>query len=151
MRHVSTRRAGPGSTSFFSSPVTWRISLSRSRSSSIVTSQPRRRACRVGNAVPRVGKRLPTAWILYTVATLIACFGSAGCQTGDIEVQALSISGNQHVATRDIEAVLATHASGRFPWSAKAFFNRQAFETDLGRIRRLYQDRGYGGMRFAKV
>ncbi len=46
---------------------------------------------------------------------------------------------------------MATQVSGRFPWSAKAYLSRPAFDADLGRIRRLYQDRGYPNMRLAKV
>jgi len=91
------------------------------------------------------------------LARLICCagciVGAAACVEGEGGVRLLSftIDGTHAVTAKEVRAVLATQPGGRWPWSRKTTFDQAAFEDDLERIRRLYQDRGYPDARIDHV
>jgi outer membrane protein assembly complex protein YaeT len=85
-----------------------------------------------------------------TVAALAAIV-TACHEEGDVTVDSLSFEGTERIRADQLEPVLATRARGWLPWSEKPAFDRQAFEDDLARIRRFYQDRGYPEARIADV
>jgi outer membrane protein assembly complex protein YaeT len=86
------------------------------------------------------------------LAALVGMAGlGAACHENDVKVASLSLSGNEALTTAEIEAVLATKSSGWLPWSPHEYFDREEFEADLGRIRRLYQDRGFPNARVTGV
>jgi outer membrane protein insertion porin family/translocation and assembly module TamA len=93
--------------------------------------------------------------VLWRVLCWIALAGPAvsGCVEGEggVRLTALTIEGAHAVTTKEIREVLATRPSGRLPWSEKVTFDRAAFEADLERIRRFYQDRGYPDARVEHV
>jgi outer membrane protein assembly complex protein YaeT len=77
--------------------------------------------------------------------------GAACHPTGDVEVKALDLTGVHAFPVDDLKSVLATRESGRFPWSAKHYFDQKAFDADLQRIRAYYADRGYPSQRVTNV
>jgi outer membrane protein assembly complex protein YaeT len=80
------------------------------------------------------------------------CGVAAAChEEGDVHVQSLTIDGNEAATTRQLRNLLVTKATGWLPWAHKRYFNRAAFEADLGRVRRFYQDRGYPDARVTGV
>lgn len=72
-------------------------------------------------------------------------------EDSQIKVTALEIRGARGVSASRIKSVLATRASGRWPWSKARYFDRDAFERDLERIRAYYVDRGYPDAKVAGV
>ncbi len=77
---------------------------------------------------------------------------TAGChEEGDVHVASLTLDGNEAVTDAQLQKVLATKATGWLPWAHKQYFDRAAFETDLNRIRRFYQDRGYPNARITGI
>lgn len=96
-----------------------------------------------------------TGW--RALARLLCCLGCAVAITacvddqGSVRLVSLTIDGTHAVSAKEIRAVLATQPGGRWPWSRKSTFDQAAFEDDLERIRRLYQDRGYADARIDHV
>ncbi len=84
---------------------------------------------------------------LYGVAMMAACVEGQG----GVRLTSFAIEGTHAIAAKEIRAVLATQPGGRWPWSQKTTFDQAAFEADLERIRRLYQDRGYPDARIDRV
>jgi outer membrane protein assembly complex protein YaeT len=83
---------------------------------------------------------------------MLALSLSAGCkETGDIQVKSIEFTGVHAFPASDLEAVLATRESGWLPWSAKHYFDRAEFESDLDRIHAYYADHGYPDERIAHV
>jgi outer membrane protein insertion porin family/translocation and assembly module TamA len=77
---------------------------------------------------------------------------SAACRpTGDVEVKDITFTGVQAFPESDLQNVLATRESGRFPWSPKHYFDRAAFDADLQRIHAYYVDRGYPAQRVTNL
>jgi outer membrane protein assembly complex protein YaeT len=93
------------------------------------------------------------AWRLFCVLALLGASSAAsGCrEPGDIRVTSFTLKGTHAIDAAQVKAVLATKASGWLPWSPKQYFDRAAFDADLGRIRRFYQDRGYPDARVTDV
>jgi outer membrane protein assembly complex protein YaeT len=84
----------------------------------------------------------------------LACVSwlSAGChEEGDVHVDSLTFEGTSAVTDDQLRGVMQTRATGWLPWAHKRYFDRAEFETDLGRIRRFYQDRGYPNARVTAV
>jgi outer membrane protein assembly complex protein YaeT len=84
----------------------------------------------------------------------LACVSwwSAGChEEGDVHVDSLTFEGTSAVTDDQLRGVMQTRATGWVPWAHKQYFDRPEFETDLGRIRRFYQDRGYPDARITEV
>jgi len=76
----------------------------------------------------------------------------AAChETGDVVVKDLSFSGVRAFPTSTLMAVLATRESGWLPWSARHYFDRAEFQSDLLRIHAYYVDRGYPNQRVTGV
>ncbi|MEO7192329.1 MAG: BamA/TamA family outer membrane protein [Vicinamibacterales bacterium] len=99
-------------------------------------------------AMPK-GARIRGIWLGAVLG--VAALAAACRDPGNIKVTALTFKGNEAVSSKQLDAVLATHASGWLPWSEKQYFDRREFEADLGRIRRFYQDRGYPDVRVTNV
>jgi translocation and assembly module TamA len=55
----------------------------------------------------------------------------------------LSFDGNQAFDDDALKEVIVTEATGILPWARKRYFNREAFDADLERLRAFYTDRGY--------
>jgi len=72
-------------------------------------------------------------------------------EDSQIKVTGLDIRGARGVSAKQIKSVLATKASGRWPWSKAQYFDRDAFERDLQRIRAYYVDRGYPDAKVAGI
>ena len=58
-------------------------------------------------------------------------------------VKSISIEGNHALPDRKIKAAIATRQTGWWPFAAKRVFDPVVWETDLRRIVRFYQTRGY--------
>ena len=86
-------------------------------------------------------------------SVVVIALGLAGaCRpTGDVEVKDVTFTGVTAFPESDLEDVLAIRASGRFPWSAKHYFDRASFDADLQRIHAYYVDRGYPAQRVTNV
>src|SRR5204863_7291209 len=95
------------------------------------------------HACPRL---FPLAGVLLTVALVAGCH-----EEGNIKVTSLKFQGNKAIAASRLQEALATKTSGRFPWSAKRYFDRTQFEADLKRLAAFYADRGYPHARVTKV
>ena len=60
------------------------------------------------------------------------------------QLTTLTITGNQHFLTDELRAVLVTHTRPWYaPWRARPRFDLVAFATDMQRLARFYQARGY--------
>ncbi len=103
-----------------------------------------------GPVVSRRFSRRPAArwaWLLGCVASLVA----ACHEEGTIQVKEISFSGLHAFSASQLEHVLATRKSGWLPWSARHYFDRAEFESDLGRIHAFYVDHGYPAQRISGV
>lgn len=82
-------------------------------------------------------------------ATVAVLAVTAACKEGPggIRVAALSFTGNQAFDDDELQGVIVTEGPARFasllPWVEDRYFNREAFDEDLERLRRFYADRGY--------
>lgn len=86
------------------------------------------------------------------VAMLVVLGLAGACRpTGDVEVKDITFTGVQAFPESDLKNVLATRESGRFPWSAKHYFDRASFDADLQRVHAYYVDRGYPAQRVTSV
>ncbi len=99
---------------------------------------------------PRLTVRSTPAWG-FACAALMSVALAACHETGDIKVTSIGFKGNDAFSDSQLENVMQTRASGRFPWSAKHYFDRAAFEQDLQRLRAFYADRGYPDAQIADV
>lgn len=77
--------------------------------------------------------------------------GTACHDESGVSVKSLSFHGNRAFTDARLTAVLATRQSGWLPWSARHYFDRAEFETDLRRLQAFYADRGYPNARIAGV
>src|SRR5438876_10504913 len=60
------------------------------------------------------------------------------------QLTTLTLTGNQHFLTDELRAVLVTHTRPWYaPWRARPRFDLVAFATDMQRLARFYQARGY--------
>ena len=60
------------------------------------------------------------------------------------QLTTLTMTGNQHFPTDELRAVLVTHTRPWYaPWRARARFDPVTFTTDMQRLVRFYQARGY--------
>lgn len=95
------------------------------------------------------GARTAGAAAILSLMSLVAV---AGCRTaGDVRVTRVAFDGNHAIGDSALASVMATHASGWLPWSAKQYFNQADFDADLDRLRAYYDDRGYPDARIAGV
>lgn len=62
---------------------------------------------------------------------------------GEVEVSSLSLTGVHVIKASELQAVLVTKASSRWPWGQKRYFTRIDLDQDLLRIHAFYADRGY--------
>ncbi|HET9010397.1 MAG TPA: POTRA domain-containing protein, partial [Gemmatimonadaceae bacterium] len=60
-----------------------------------------------------------------------------------IKVTSLKIHGADQLGAGRIKSILGTRSSSWLPWGRKRFFDRAAFDADLGRIEAYYADRGF--------
>jgi outer membrane protein assembly complex protein YaeT len=81
----------------------------------------------------------------------IAIGGAACHEESGVTVKSLTFKGNSAFDSARLKAVLATRQSGWLPWSAKNYFDRAEFDTDLRRLQAFYVDRGYPNARVAGV
>jgi outer membrane protein insertion porin family len=84
------------------------------------------------------------AAVLGLLLTVVACHPA-----GDIKVAGLAFEGNTAFSDGDLANVIATKKSGWLPWSRPHYFDRELFQTDLGRLRAFYEDRGYPDARIS--
>ncbi|HVV17249.1 MAG TPA: BamA/TamA family outer membrane protein [Polyangia bacterium] len=85
---------------------------------------------------------------LAPLAPLLSLIAVAGCASGQppgLVVQKIRLEGNHALSDRTIKAAIATQETGWWPFAAKHTFDPVVWETDLRRIVRLYQSRGYSG------
>jgi len=80
---------------------------------------------------------------LFFVCVLAICFAAACHETGDVEVQSMSFSGNTAIPSEQLKAIVATKESGSLPWQPNHYFDRTEFDRDVKRIESFYADRGY--------
>jgi outer membrane protein insertion porin family/translocation and assembly module TamA len=99
--------------------------------------------------IPSPLGRFPLLLYSATAAALLAI--SACHPTSEVVVKAIDFTGVEAFPVGDLESVLATRETGRFPWSRKYFFDQKAFDADLQRIRAYYADRGYPAQRVTNV
>jgi len=93
------------------------------------------------------------AWLLLAALSLP---GSASALTVDQldarewRIKRLTIHGNSAISTWDIRGEILTKPIPWYtPWRRAAAFDPQTFETDLERVRRLYESRGFFEARIA--
>src|SRR5262245_24888841 len=89
---------------------------------------------------------------LAALGVSLATFMFAACRdTGEIKVTSLDFHGVHAIEAGRLKEVLATHESGWFPWSRKAYFDRKEFDADLKRLVAYYADRGFPHARVTAV
>lgn len=81
----------------------------------------------------------------YVLAVMLAVLPAlTGCHPqGAVKVAGLTFDGNTAFGDGQLADVIATRKSGWLPWSRPHYFDRELFQTDLGRLRAFYEDRGY--------
>ncbi|HVZ72966.1 MAG TPA: BamA/TamA family outer membrane protein [Polyangia bacterium] len=73
--------------------------------------------------------------------------GALACAHDDlstgVSVHSLDIRGNQSFSDGDLEDVLATKATGWWPFASTKWFDQAAFDLDLKRVTAFYADHGF--------
>jgi outer membrane protein assembly complex protein YaeT len=92
-------------------------------------------------------------WLMLVFFTCSVAIGSTAgaAEQARIKVAALHIRGAHAVSESRLKSILATHSSGSWPWSKARYFDRDAFEHDLERLRAFYVDRGYPDAKVADI
>src|SRR5688572_5137258 len=81
-------------------------------------------------------------------AVLMALSVSSACreEDGAVKVASISFEGNDTFDDGTLKDVIVTEAPGMLgilPWARSRYFNRDAFQADLERLRAFYRDRGF--------
>lgn len=86
---------------------------------------------------------LAAGWLLLSAAPAAADVA--------IKVTALHIDGVHAFSESQLRSLLSTRSSGRWPWSKARYFDRDAFDADLERLRAFYVDHGYPDARVTEL
>jgi translocation and assembly module TamA len=113
----------------------------------------RTRAAHSGASLPRAGRGTsgPARWparpraravLLAGAASLAAC-AAAPAKTDAPVVRALDFSGNSNLPAGEIKDKILTSKTGWWPFATKQHFDPIAWQSDMARIERLYETRGF--------
>ncbi len=89
-----------------------------------------------------VQRRLCLAVGMLLLAVSLGCGHGAEKPTGP-RIESLKLEGVHHVSKGDIQARIATVPTGWWPFATRRDFDPITWESDLARIERYYESRGY--------